>query len=646
MADSLSPDAEERQRIMLLGQHFEKLQAQIEEYRKSGEYELAISLCVEIVRHQEPELKPYQVWAQEQLHELRQMPQKIAQADQAALRLADQLLDIFDFEGTIRLIEEIPETRRTREHDELLQEARKTLHDLGVLEARLERATRLSNIGDMIKYANRILELHPNHFLAQEALRTARANRSLADFLNFDALGAAGCFFKMVWGTTKIGLVSLLILGPLAWLLLEFYEWSSAPPQQRQAQNNPNADPNPLPILPPVIPVRGRLNTPDPNAQDAQDPDSDPANVAGIAPPANPANPANPDPAGGVPAAGGPAVPGSQPATTTPATSTPAPAPPTPDMSTSPASAPPANDGPPHVLQTTVPLDLNRFPADHPARALLSDEWAWSQPTPLESPINSRNWERHPFLSRDGLELYFESLSRGIAVVSRGSSKDSFGDPVTVRARGGLVGGRAYFEVSPSLTGDGLTMVFTSNRSDSVGGYDIRWTRRSGAGDNWGPDVPLPSTINSVSNESTACISGDGLTLLFSSDRPGGAGLDDLYFATRPDLNSGFEQARALAAPINSPYIETDPYLSPDGTILLFSSSRPDGLGGLDLYASVRVTADEPFSEPVHLGAFVNSSSDDTSPTLSPDGTELIFASPRPGGAGSSDVWTVRRTRR
>lgn len=98
-----------------------------------------------------------------------------------------------------------------------------------------------------------------------------------------------------------------------------------------------------------------------------------------------------------------------------------------------------------------------------------------------------------------------------------------------------------------------------------------------------------------------------------------------------------------LGPVVNSPFVDNLPELSKDGLSLYFTSARPGGSGALDLWVSRRVTEDAPWGPPVNLGPTVNSSANDAAPNLSADGHYLFLTSNRPGGLGSNDIWVSWR---
>lgn len=98
-----------------------------------------------------------------------------------------------------------------------------------------------------------------------------------------------------------------------------------------------------------------------------------------------------------------------------------------------------------------------------------------------------------------------------------------------------------------------------------------------------------------------------------------------------------------LGATVNSPFVDFTPELSPDGLSLYFSSNRPGGSGGPDLWVARRPAADAPWEAPVNLGPALNSPANDGAPHVSLDGHRLYFTSNRPGGSGDNDVWVSWR---
>jgi WD40-like Beta Propeller Repeat len=136
---------------------------------------------------------------------------------------------------------------------------------------------------------------------------------------------------------------------------------------------------------------------------------------------------------------------------------------------------------------------------------------------------------------------------------------------------------------------------------------------------NWSAPVNLGPTINSSFIDFTPEISRDGLSLYFSSNRPGGSGLNDLWVAQRPGLDAEWGLPINLGTVINTGANEAAPHLSRDGHYLVFTSNRAEGgFGSNDLWVSRRVDIhdDLAWEEPVNLGPPVNGPSFDAGATL------------------------------
>lgn len=95
----------------------------------------------------------------------------------------------------------------------------------------------------------------------------------------------------------------------------------------------------------------------------------------------------------------------------------------------------------------------------------------------------------------------------------------------------------------------------------------------------------------------------------------------------------------------NTEYTEGCPFISPDGKAFFVASNRPGGLGGLDIWVSTRANESEAWSEPVNVGAPINSAANDFCPTMGRDGKTFFFASTRLGYCGeapNADLYTTR----
>ena len=140
----------------------------------------------------------------------------------------------------------------------------------------------------------------------------------------------------------------------------------------------------------------------------------------------------------------------------------------------------------------------------------------------------------------------------------------------------------------------------------------------------WGEAVHLGQGINSDSHDYYPLMVRTG-AIYFSSQREG-PGTNNIYRAEKVD--GAFLAAVKLGEAVNTQYREFDPYVSPGEDLLIFASNRPGGLGSSDLYVSF-LGADGAWTPAVNLGEKVNSPGPEFCPMLSPDGKYLFFTSYR-----------------
>ena len=175
-------------------------------------------------------------------------------------------------------------------------------------------------------------------------------------------------------------------------------------------------------------------------------------------------------------------------------------------------------------------------------------------------------------------------------------------------------------EATISLTPDGQTLIIY--RGD-VGNGDIFYS--SFDGKDWTIPSKFGSNINTEFWETHACLSRDGQTLYFVSDRPGGMGGRDIYRCVKLP-NGQWSLATNLGAPINTPYDEDGPFLGADGVTFYFASSGDKSIGGFDIMFS---TIDEmgKFSEPTTMGSPINTTDNDVFYVATPDNKRFYFSS-------------------
>lgn len=128
-------------------------------------------------------------------------------------------------------------------------------------------------------------------------------------------------------------------------------------------------------------------------------------------------------------------------------------------------------------------------------------------------------------------------------------------------------------------------------------------------------------TINSTFFDGSATMTADGNTMYFVSDRNANKKLTDIYVARKTGKTWG--EAVPLTDSINTPGNETTPYITPDGRYLFFSSDYLPGMGGYDIFVSENLGSS--WSKPVNLGGTINTVSDDTHFQYYPELKKAVF---------------------
>lgn len=242
-----------------------------------------------------------------------------------------------------------------------------------------------------------------------------------------------------------------------------------------------------------------------------------------------------------------------------------------------------------------------------------------------------------PEISSNGLELYFHSNRAGeggfdLWVSTRANKMDNWGAATNLTA----TVNSTFDDKSPTLSDNGLTLIFTSNRTDGPGNDDLYISTRTSLITAWSPPIPVVGLINTVFNESAPSLSSDGRSLFFHSDAPGGQGTTDLYVSVRPSIGDPWDMPDNLGATVNSGLFDVAPEISSDGLSLYFHSTRTGGLGSHEIWRTTRTRATNPWSTPTVMPAPVNSTASDVGSSLSDDWQTLYFASDR---GGNRDIW-------
>lgn len=237
-----------------------------------------------------------------------------------------------------------------------------------------------------------------------------------------------------------------------------------------------------------------------------------------------------------------------------------------------------------------------------------------------------------PAMTFEQLELYFASPTGGlndIWVSTRAVTIDPWGPSTMVAELSSPENDQA-----PEVSVDGLTMYLASDRGGS--GMRLYVSQRRTRDTPWGAPT-LVSGLGSSTLDGAPGVDRSQLNLAFASQR-GSDTVPHLYAATRPDTSALWQNVTELSA-LNSAWEDTDPALFNEGAGLVFASQRLTQGGTSDLFAAARPAETSSFTSLAPI-AELNTTSNEEGPWLSQDGTLILFASDR---SGQSRIYQASR---
>jgi len=193
-------------------------------------------------------------------------------------------------------------------------------------------------------------------------------------------------------------------------------------------------------------------------------------------------------------------------------------------------------------------------------------------------------------------------------------------------------------EGAQAISPDGSWIVFTAcdrKNDGSQGGCDLYWSQLKQEG--WTKPVPFSNTINSPAWESQPTISADGKTIIFSSNRPGSIGGRDLW-ETHRQTGGKWSSPTNLGELINTTESEAFPFLHPDGQTLYFSSNGHPGMGREDLFLS-RKQPNGSWGKPVNLGYPINTKQNEVNLVTSLNGRTAYYSAPAEPNGTNIDIF-------
>lgn len=256
--------------------------------------------------------------------------------------------------------------------------------------------------------------------------------------------------------------------------------------------------------------------------------------------------------------------------------------------------------------------------------------------------INSRFPDYGPIINSDESFLYFTSRREGNTGGDKDQQDFEYYEDIyvaeymknywgTAKNLGPTVNTYSHDAII-GITPDGNTILMYKDRN----GGDIYLSKL--AGDKWTKPKPIGTPVNSKYQENSATFSFDGRGLYFVSDRPGGYGGKDIYFS-RMDEKGKWSEPINLGATINTKYDEIGVFMLSDGKTLYFSSQGHNTMGGFDVFKSLFENGK--WTEPVNIGYPINSSGNDVFFSVSADGRHGYYSSIREYGMGGQDIYMI-----
>ncbi|MDQ3042063.1 MAG: FG-GAP-like repeat-containing protein [Acidobacteriota bacterium] len=274
----------------------------------------------------------------------------------------------------------------------------------------------------------------------------------------------------------------------------------------------------------------------------------------------------------------------------------------------------------------------------------------FSTPQNMGATINSADNDLLPVPAPSGLSLYFMSNRAGgqggndIYVSQRATLSSAWGAPQNLGAVLNTSGDDGLTGFSP----DGREMFLQSTRPGGQGGQDIYLSTRTDPNNDFGWTAPvnLGAVINAASFDAGGIYFIDPTTgtgsLLFYSDRNGTPLVNfNIYQSTRNA--DGTFNAPVLVNELNSPAAQIRPSISRDGLEIFISTNRRGPANVFAIHVSTRASVSAPWNPPVYLAGINTAAGSSSHPSLSPDGTVLYFTSTRPGGIGAADLYSATR---
>ena len=236
----------------------------------------------------------------------------------------------------------------------------------------------------------------------------------------------------------------------------------------------------------------------------------------------------------------------------------------------------------------------------------------WTTPVPVASGINTQS-ESMPYLSYDGLSLYFDRGTDSIYEAKRSQPSGNFTSVSQVLSGGGHI-------VCPWVSPDNLRMYY----HQESGSWQVKMSTRASVNDPWSSGTAVAGLPSNIALPS---LSEDELTIVYDNPSVGGW---DMYIATRDSKTSVFGNIRSLSE-INTADMEMRPFLSPDALSIYYCDATLS-----QIFEATRASLNDPFGNVQHLSQFdMPGGWRSLYPAISSDGKSFYFTT----GANTADIY-------
>ncbi len=259
------------------------------------------------------------------------------------------------------------------------------------------------------------------------------------------------------------------------------------------------------------------------------------------------------------------------------------------------------------------------------ARFALDNQGAKNQyqPRALSDTVNCFPLQYFPTLTADQQELIF-TRRRGYRddddedlVISYKNAQGRWTTPQPISPNINT----SQNEGTCTISADGRKLIFTSCQNGYSGDCDLYESTKTG--NQWSKPVNLGPNVNSGDWESHPTLSADGRTLYFVSDRKGGFGRNDIWYTTLGP-NGKWAKARNLGGQVNTQYDERSPFIHVNGRTLYFATNGLVGFGGYDIFYTEKT--DNTWSVPVNMGSPINDHENQYSLFITADGQKGYYS--------------------